>query len=220
MYTQPSMFNLWVSMSYMQPQRTAMTDCLADVIHIIHMGEKSGVLTVERGENATLEEGLITFISGRVVEARIGQQSGMTAFTYLNSWQVCRFSFIVQIPNDVSLPLQSTQPLPANRDLANTIPAANTRFSYTTAPLKQDDRLYAYRDVLGSQFTIPLRLQAGEEVLQRPENTARLSRIHRRLLMLINGQRSISELARLMSRSIEETQPLLNDLERSGFIQQ
>ena len=198
----------------MQPQRTAITDCLADVIHIIQMGEKSGVLTVERGENGTFEEGFIRFISGRIVEAGTNQQSGMTVFTYLNSWQVCRFSFIVQIPNDVPLPLQSTQPLPANRNLAN------TRFSYPTAPLKRDDRLYAYRDVVGSGFTIPLRLQAGEEVLQRPENTASLSRSHRRLLMLVNGQRSISELARLISRSIEETQPLLDDLERSDFIQQ
>ncbi len=220
MYTQPSMFNLWVSMSYMQPQRTAMTDCLADVIHIIHMGEKSGVLTVERGENATLEEGLITFISGRVVEARIGQQSGMTAFTYLNSWQVCHFSFIAQIPNDALLPPQSVQPLPAYRGPASTGPAAKTPYSNPLAPVSQNDRLHANHDIAGPRLTIPVRLQVGEEVLQRPENTARLSRIHRRLLMLINGQRSISELARLMSRSIEETQPLLNDLERSGFIQQ
>jgi hypothetical protein len=204
----------------MQPQRTAMTDCLADVVHIIQMGEKSGVLTVERGENRTFEEGFIRFINGRIVEARTNQQSGMTAFTYLNSWQVCRFSFIAQIPNDVPLPLQSTQPLPANRDLANTLPAANTRFSDPMAPIDQDDRLYAYRDVSGPRFTIPLRLQAGEEILQRPENPASLPRIHRRLLMLINGQRSISELARLISRSIEETRPLLDDLERSDFIQQ
>jgi hypothetical protein len=207
-------------MSYMQPQRTAMTDCLADVIQIIQMGEKSGMLTVERGENRTFEEGFIRFISGRIAEAGTNQQSGMTAFTYLNSWQVCRFSFIAQIPNDVPLPLRSTQPLPANRDLANTVPVANTRFSDPKAPVDHDDRLYVYRDVLGSRFTIPLRLQAGEEVLQRPENTASLPRIHRRLLMLINGQRSISELARLISRSIEETQSLLDDLERSNFIQQ
>ena len=204
----------------MQPQRTAITDCLADVVHIIQMGEKSGVLTVERGENRTFEEGFIRFIGGRIVEAGTNQQSGMTAFTYLNSWQVCRFSFVAQIPDDVPLPLQSTQPLPANRALANTVPTANTRFSYPKAPVEQDDRLYAYREVPGARFTIPLRLQAGEEVLQRPENTASLSRIHRRLLMLVNGQRSISELARLISRSIEETQPLLDDLERFDFIQQ
>ena len=207
-------------MSYMQPQRTAMTDCLADVIQIIQMGEKSGVLTVERGENRTFEEGFIRFISGRIAEAGTNQQSGMTAFTYLNGWQVCRFSFIAHISNDVPLPLQSTKPLPAHRDLVNTAPAANTRFSDPKDPVDYDDRLYAYRDVQGSRFTLPLRLQAGEEVLQRPENTALLPRVHRRLLMLINGQRSISELARLISRSIEETQPLLDDLERSDFIRQ
>src|SRR5260370_26174628 len=55
----------------MQPQRRAMTDCLADLIHIIRMGEKSGVLTVERGEGRSLEEGLIIFVKGQVVEARV-----------------------------------------------------------------------------------------------------------------------------------------------------
>lgn len=204
----------------MQPQRTAMTDCLADVIQIIQMGEKSGVLTVERGENRTYEEGLIRFASGRVVEARTNQQSGMTAFTYLNSWQVCRFSFIAQISSDVSLPLQSTQPLPASRTKTNTLPDTNTSYPNSMAPFDQDERLYPYPGVPGPRFAIPIRLQAGEEIVQHPEYPASLPRVHRRLLMLIDGQRSISELARLISRSIEETQQLLDDLERSDFIQQ
>lgn len=204
----------------MQPQRTAMTDCLADVIHIIHMGEKSGVLTVERSEGNTLEEGFIRFVGGRVVEAGVNQQSGMTAFTYLNGWQVCRFSFIAQISHDTPLPLQSTQPLPAYRTPTQPAPATRPLPSGPLAPVSQNDELHGYHNVQESRFTAPLRLQAGEEALHRPENTARLPRLHRRLLLLINGQRSIGELAHLMSRSISETHPLLDDLERSGFIQQ
>jgi len=47
-----------------------------------------------------------------------------------------------------------------------------------------------------------------------------LSRLHRRLLLLIAGQRERNDLARLMSRSADEIQELLNDLEHSGLIQQ
>lgn len=204
----------------MQPQRTAMTDCLADVIHIIHMGEKSGVLTVERGEGSTLEEGFIRFVGGRVVEAKVNQQSGMTAFTYLNGWQVCRFSFIAQISQDTLLSPQSTQPLPAYRTPASAAPALNPLYSDPVTPVSRNGESYAYPAVNGPRFAAPVRLPPGEDALHYPENTARLPRLHRRLLLLINGQRNIGELARLMSRNVDETQPLLDDLERSGFIQQ
>src|SRR5581483_6823834 len=78
----------------MQPQRETMTDNLADIIHIIHIGCKSGTLTVERGEGTTVEEGFITFVEGRPIDARAGLKNGQTAFNYLNTWQTCRFSFI------------------------------------------------------------------------------------------------------------------------------
>src|SRR5579884_2665712 len=95
----------------MQPQRETMTDNLADIIHIIHIGCKSGTLTVERGEGKTLEEGFILFSEGRAIEAKVGQQNGMAAFNYLNSWQTCRFSFISQ-QNQINTPSRpTTQPL-------------------------------------------------------------------------------------------------------------
>jgi predicted transcriptional regulator len=59
----------------------------------------------------------------------------------------------------------------------------------------------------------------GEATLQHPEST-QLSRVHRRLLLLINGQRSIRELARLNVLSYKEVRSLLNDLEYAGFIKQ
>jgi predicted transcriptional regulator len=40
------------------------------------------------------------------------------------------------------------------------------------------------------------------------------------LLLLVNGQRSTNELARLMGRSLAEVETLLNDLERAGLIRQ
>ena len=209
----------------MQPQRTAITDRLSDVINIIHMGEKSGVLTVERGENRTFEEGFIRFNSGRIVEANTNQLSGMPAFTYLNSWLACRFSFVVETPNDPPFQAQSTQPLPINRDLPHTNPTTPTPATnyYHSDPMiitNHDDKLYAYRAVQRSRPNIPLRLQAGEKAIQLPENTVSLSRLHRRLLMLVDGQRSVIELARLISRSNDETQLLLDDLERLNFIRQ
>ncbi len=193
----------------MQPQRRAMTDCLADLIHIIRMGEKSGVLSVERGEGRSLEEGLIIFVRGQVVEARVNQRSGLAAFTYLNAWQVCHFSFIAQAANALS---------PVNGGFADNTSIADSPYFDTVTQVSQANGLHEYRDIPAAQFIIPFRLLAGEEMLQHPENNGRLPRVHRRLLLLINGQRSVSQLARLMARNIDELQELLNDLERSGLI--
>ncbi len=46
-----------------------------------------------------------------------------------------------------------------------------------------------------------------------------LSRTHRHLLLLIDGQRSILELVRLIGRSEQEVASFLHDLEQATVIQ-
>ena len=203
----------------MQSQRETVTDRLADIIHILHLGGKSGTLTVERSEGRTLEEGVIVFIEGRVVEAKTGGQSGMVAFNYLSSWMMCRFSFISYPMNNLPgtrspalLPAPSSQRRDG-RGFTNGTPSSSA-----ATPVNRQESRYQYNDE-SPRSTPPLRLTAGEIALQRPEGSL-LPRIHRRLLLLVNGQRSTSELARLMGRSHQEVQPLLSDLERAGLIKQ
>src|SRR2546430_116617 len=165
----------------MQSQRRAMTDCLADLIHIIRMGEKSGVLTVERGEGTSLEEGLIIFVRGQVVEARVNQRSGLAAFTYLNAWQVCHFSFIAQAANEALWPPQITQPLPpANGGFADNTSIANSPYFGTVTQVSQADGLHEYRDIPAAQFTIPFRLLADGEKLLPPLKNRKMTPSHPR----------------------------------------
>ncbi|TMC61826.1 MAG: DUF4388 domain-containing protein, partial [Chloroflexota bacterium] len=49
----------------MPHQRETATDRLSNVIQVIQLGKKSGLLTVERGEGITFEEGAITFVNGQ-----------------------------------------------------------------------------------------------------------------------------------------------------------
>ncbi|MDQ2717809.1 MAG: MarR family transcriptional regulator, partial [Chloroflexota bacterium] len=59
----------------------------------------------------------------------------------------------------------------------------------------------------------------SDNALQAVEH-AGLSRAHRRLLLLINGERSIHELARLTGHDREEVSRMLYELERAGLIRQ
>lgn len=66
--------------------------------------------------------------------------------------------------------------------------------------------------------TKPVRIyrnDMGIQILHRK----RLSRMHLRLFLLVDGQRDVVELARLVGKKPEEVQILLADLEAIGIIQ-
>jgi len=65
----------------------------------------------------------------------------------------------------------------------------------------------------------PMRTQNTETAIQ-VMNQSQLSRLHLHLFLLIDGQRDVVELARLVSKKPEEVQKLLMDLETIGIIRQ
>jgi Domain of unknown function (DUF4388) len=187
----------------MDPQRETMTDSLAAIIQVIHLGYQSGTLTVERGEGNTVQVGYIVFANGRVVDARAGQYTGLAAFNFLNTWQSCRFSF-------ANTSQTSPHALSPGRNELPTSRSASQPLEYYEQHSSGNYNL---------PVLLPARLPTGEAALQNPE-AFQIPRTHRRLLLLVNGQRSLGELARLLGRTPDETQNLLADLERAGFIQQ
>ncbi len=197
-----------------EPQRGTITDHLADIIDILRIGSKSGTLTIKRGEGKTLEEGSITFAAGQAIEAKVNQQMGTTAFNYLSSWERCHFSFVSHaVTGKPSPSAQFTTFAPKTQ--TSSVNTSNARGINSTDPMQA---AYQQHSFSKQNNALPRRLLRGEEALQYPEN-APLPRMHRRLLLLIDGRRNVSELARLMTRDIDEVQKLLKDLERTGLIQ-
>ncbi len=68
-------------------------------------------------------------------------------------------------------------------------------------------------------YARPLRIQHDDVAIQTL-NEKRFSRLHLRLFLLVDGQRNVVELARLIGKKPEEVQKLLNDLEAIGIIRQ
>jgi hypothetical protein len=168
---------------------------LADVIRIAQLVHKTGTLIVERaGESGELEEGKITFVEGRVVEATAGHLSGYMAFNWLKTWGTCRFVFVPSPPPTTD----ALVPPPVHGLVRNTDRLAP---SPTPAPT-------------GSA---PYRLREANDVLPL-FGAMGLTRAHRQLFLLIDGQRSVSDLRRLSVRGAEEVRKLLADLEDAGLI--
>jgi hypothetical protein len=163
------------------------------------------------------ESGEIAFVQGQVTQASSGPMNGWQALNWLKAWGACRFTFTPEVaeysiqPQPASLSRQLTQPLNALHP-SQSMPSGATwsREGAITGELPVSSSATA---------STPRRLQVGEEMLHLLEQ-AGLSRLHRRIFLLIDGKRSSAELIRLIGRSQDEVQRLLDDLERIGIIQQ
>ncbi|GCE12346.1 DUF4388 domain-containing protein [Tengunoibacter tsumagoiensis] len=179
-------------------QKGIPTDQLNNVIQVIQLGRKTGILLVERGEGGQLEKGMLQFVQGSITDARCNTFQGQAALNWLQTWQACRFIFTpntntVDQQNTASAPWPSQQTPPSAR-------APNTPKGFEPTQGRPPQRTYSADDGLA------LLTRAG------------LSRSHRHLFLLIDGRRTYGELIRLMGRSSEEVLQLLHDLDALGII--
>lgn len=207
----------------MPQQPTTSTDRLANVIEVIQLGHKTGILTAERATGSVLEQGMITFISGQVFQASIGHHKGFPAFSVLKTWGACRFAFTP------SNPPQITQPLPPVSGDSSAFRALVTDPTVPTMSMvnhKQEDSMAVMKQGTKGAGSIHPDQLAGEvpypvlpydEALVWIERVG-LSRAHRRLFLLIDGYRTLPELVRLMGRVQEEVNALIRDLEGADLI--
>ncbi len=194
----------------MLQQRGTTTDRLANVIQVLQLGRKTGMLSIERGEGTTREEGTIMFVQGQITQAHAGQQNGQAALAWLNSWGACRFTFVA---GQIERMTGSLTLLPRTGSLQPPYDTyARTRTLTESGPTEK--RLSGDT---GGASSLPYRTRSIDEALHILER-ARFSRMHRRLLLLIDGQRTPEELEYLLGRTQYEVQQVLHDLLALGLI--
>ena len=218
----------------MSQQRETATDRLVSIIQLVQLGRKTGVLTAKRGDGITQEEGTITFIKGQITQTVVGRRKGSEALNWLTTWGNCRFSFVSTDPAETSS-LTPISPEGQKHETKDTDPRLRLQRSSRnnqTGPLTGGESTYVVTDRqsnLDNQrdpvtptpetvIPVPYRTRQIDSALRMIENMG-LSRTHRHLLLLIDGQRSIPELVQLMRRSEQEIATLLHDLEQATVIQ-
>jgi uncharacterized protein DUF4388 len=212
------------------------TERLVNVIRSIKLGQQSGELTVRRGEGGMLEEGTIVFVSGQMTQAAVGRRSGLTAFNHLCTWGYCSYTFLSSVPGEFR---------PIN--LPPAFPSERLRAETDTISEAQHPRAPGTNALSGGQISFPGALSpppriseennsnvasegsGGNRIVLRSTrplndvlpliNQHRLSRSHRQLFLLIDGQRSLTELMLLMRKNYYEIHVLLRDLEHLGVIE-
>ncbi|HEX7734824.1 MAG TPA: DUF4388 domain-containing protein [Ktedonobacteraceae bacterium] len=194
----------------MAQQREATTDRLVGIITSIKLERKSGQLWVRRGKGFTSEEGVLTFIQGQVTRARVGRRSGADALNWLSTWGQAYYIFTSPGTHE-ELPL-SFAALPFSA------PGSNPTNPVLRATQVHTDRLETEPLAAGSHHEVPRICVEFSEATTRMKRSG-LPRAHRRLYLLIDGHRSISEMVPLIGRKPEEIRSMLHDLEWLGIIQ-
>ncbi len=208
----------------MSQQQETATDRLVKVIQTVQIGRRTGVLTARRGEGVTLEEGTISFVNGQITEASAGRRRGAEALNWLSTWSHCRYTFTSSIASELALPAARTFDI-AEQDTVETAPLANAssrapfpgRHTTPLPPQDDDAPRPGTPDRVTNATIVPYRTRQIDAGLRIIDGVG-LTRSHRHLFLLIDGQRSIAELVRLMGRSQQEINGLLQDLERAAII--
>lgn len=120
---------------------------------------------------------------------------------------MCRFTFVARETEPTTAPLPS---LPR-------IGSLQTPYDTDARMQASTERGRIENDLSGVSPSAPYRTRQVDEALHILDQ-AGLSRMHRRLLLLINGQRTFTELERLLGRTQYEVQQLLRDLVFLGLI--
>ncbi|MGO8946233.1 MAG: DUF4388 domain-containing protein [Ktedonobacterales bacterium] len=250
----------------MAKPRVTATDRLSNVIEVVQMGRRSGLLSVERGAGTILEVGEIFFVSGSPTYAALSSLRGREALAALAQWGDCRFAFdgnaarpaanitptnpaLRSRPSDPavqhreadrwsyspgapghvrsSLPFGTgTGPLPANTNGHSTTNSLQKGLpSSRTQPLDPSQsgilRQYGGSDYSRRGTTsLEKRPRRAPDVrdLMNVVTAHNLSRNHRTVLLLADGEHTILDLARLSSKTVDEITTLLADLELRGLI--
>jgi hypothetical protein len=272
----------------MAKPRVTATDRLQNVIEVVELGRRTGLLSVERGTAAIQEEGAIYFMNGHAIYAAVASLRGSEALMILGRWGECRFAFDPNAPRptpNVSgvLPsLEMVDPAHGARSSpslsapsgpfgapSGPFGASSGPFISPSGPLAPPTGPFApsadssnpWRSIPGapsgsmpnaapdprvrSQPPFPpmtspnvapretgpsSAYQANPLLLRRPHRapdvrdlmaivtTYNLSRGHRTILLLADGEHSVLDLARLSSKSVDEVVQLLGDLEGFGLV--
>ncbi len=195
----------------MPQQRGTETSQLANVIEVLQLGRKTGILSVERDTDSSPELGEISFQNGHITQVNSNQGlHGTQALFWLRSWEACRFTFVPA--QETAL---TTKPLPAVSLQDFLQKKRDTQPQRVPSEVIQAPIPSA--GIAAELLVVPQRTLELENALQFIAQ-AQLSRTHRQLFLLVDGQRNAAELLRLIGRSQDSGLTLLRDLAYIGVI--
>lgn len=205
--------------------RDIAAENLGDLLEVARVQQRNGMLRAEFSQDGRLEEGEIYLLAGQPIYARTGRLTGIDALNHLLSWRNIYFTFVVDVPRP---PANIFTSLRQN----NTAPLGSHTQPFTPRQLPVTGGLYwnaqearRAQDLPPVPVTPPQVSTPGIETMvpykrgsERDIFSLGLTRRQRLIYFLIDGQRSVEDLARTTKKTLVETEVILGELQEQGLI--
>lgn len=207
---------------------------IGSILEAAHTYQRSGMLRAECSEGKVREEGELYLLVGRPIYARTGTLFGPEALNRLLSWRNVSYSFTSDEPRPMAnlaatarwsadtAPFPYTPPL--SRPAASPSPRPITErlttpppFPALTPPARSPvggrEPLPPQKDMPGMERLVPRRNGPEQNPLSLP-----LTRRQRLIYLLVDGQRSVADIARTTNKGTLEVRLILGELQEQGLV--
>jgi len=190
---------------------------LRDILELARSRRLNGIMTIEHKQAGKVEDGEVFFQTGQPVQARIGRLVGQDALNWIMRWQNITYSIVtdeslqsIVTPNINNQNITSSTPVPAYlppNELSSPRPVA------AQAQVNGKSSLLNTTSIPGIEWLVPQKRGIEREVLSLP-----LTRRQRFIYFLVDGHRTVADLARCTGKNTPEIELILSELQEQGLI--
>lgn len=184
----------------MDKRRTLEAESISHALSV-YIQRQSGLLHAECVREGHLEKGELHILIGQPIYARAEKLIGQEALNYMLTWHFIHFSFTADAPRPpANLSSRIRISLPTPTDIPPSVPS-------------RSPTLEEKRQVTGIEWLVPQKIGSERFALSLP-----LTYYQRLIYFLIDGQRTIADLARCSNKTVTEIESILRELRHIGLI--
>lgn len=190
---------------------------LRDILELARSRRLNGIMIIEHKQAGKVEEGEVFFQTGQPIQARIGRLAGQDALNWIMRWHNITYSIgtdeslqSIATSNISTQNIASPTPIPTYLS-PNGLPSARP----VAAQVQVNERssLLNNTSTPGIDWLVPQKRGIEREVLALP-----LTRRQRFIYFLVDGRRTIADLARCTGKNTQEIELILSELHEQGLI--
>jgi hypothetical protein len=194
-------------------------ESLDGVLELARTRRQNGMMTIEHMQSGRVEEGEVFFQTGQPIHARVGRLVGQDALNWLMKWR----NIMYTIGTDESLQSVATTTV-NNRNITTSTPPPTPKSlplneMPTTGPVSPQFQVngrgspFSNTSTPGIEWLVPQKRGIEREVLALP-----LTRRQRFIYFLVDGRRTVSDLARCTGKNTQEIELILSELREQGLV--
>jgi hypothetical protein len=194
-------------------------ESLGDVLELARTRRQNGMMTLEHTQSGKVEEGEVFFQTGQPIHARVGRLVGQDALNWLMKWRNITYT----IGTDESLQSFATTTVNNRKNVTPTPAPTPTYVPPNEMPssgpvvaqiqVNGRDSLLSNTPTPGIEWLVPQKRGIDREVLALP-----LTRRQRFIYFLVDGRRTVADLARCTGKNTQEIELILSELQEQGLV--